>query len=330
MAAASESRVLRFFGVEESQVRQAASALTGRCALTGIETRAQGAETLLALTAQPSALRKAEDLLGRTFRAGLYGRGGDTLADCTAQALVRHDRLLACADALALELLAPRLEGRPGIDACFDFGAGSCADPAVRAKIEAGARRCRGDGPADPVWEELCRLRAALRVTHADFVAGAIPLPEGTLAAVAGRRGSWLRQVPQGDNPALWLLDMIRRAAAGSAQAPGVGFTLHGERPSLNSGGPVLQLPAAPSSAALEAALASQEEEAPDPAPAAAALPRRSRWPARLAFVLAVLAAVGLAAAFRLTDGDLAALPEVLRTLPGGPGMPAHSGATLL
>ena len=324
MAAASESRVLRFFGVEEEQVRQAASALAGRCALTGIETRAQGAETLLALTASPAALRKAEDLLGRTFRAGLYGAGEQTLADCAARALVKHDRLLACADALALDLLAPRLEGKPGIDACFDFGAGSCADPAALAKIEAGARRCKGSGPSDPVWDELCRLRAALRVTHADFAAGAIPLQDGTLTAVAGRRGSWTRHVPAGDNPALWLLDMIRRAAAGSAQAAQVSFTLHGERPTLSAVHPPLQLPAA-----LEAALASGQEE-DVPLTAAAMLPRRSRWPARLAFVLVVLAVVGLAAAFRLTDGDLAALPEVLRSLPGGPGVPAHSGATLL
>ena len=120
---------------------------------------------------------------------------------------------------------------------------------------------------------------------------------------------------------------MIRRAAAGSPQAQGVSFTLHGERPALAADRPALQLPAAPSAAALEAALASGETAAP---PAAAMLPRRSRWPARLAFVLVVLAAVGLAAAFHLTDGDLAALPEVLRSLPGGPGVPAHSGATLL
>ena len=329
MAAASESRVLRFFGVEEEQVRQAASALAGRCALAGIETRAQGAETLLALTASPAALRKAEDLLGRTFRAGLYGAGEQTLADCAARALVKHDLLLACADALALDLLAPRLEGKPGIDACFDFGAGSCADPAALAKIEAGARRCKGNSPSDPVWDELCRLRAALRVTHADFAAGAIPLQDGTLTAVAGRRGSWTRHVPAGDNPALWLLDMIRRAVAGSPQAQGVSFTLHGERPARSGPQPALQLPAAPSAAALEAALASGQED-DVPLPAAAMLPRRSRWPARLAFVLVVLAAVGLAAAFHLTDGDLAALPEVLRSLPGGPGVPAHSGATLL
>ncbi len=202
MAAASESRVLRFFGVEEAQVRQAASGLAGRCSLARIETRAQGAETLLALTAPPSALRKAEGLLARTFPGGLYGAGGDTLARCAARALVQRDRLLACADTLALDLLAPRLEGQAGVDACFDFGAGSCADPATLARIEAGARRCQGPGPSEPVWDELCRLRAALRVTHADFVAGAIPLPEGTLTAVAGRRGSWLYRVPAGDNPA--------------------------------------------------------------------------------------------------------------------------------
>src|SRR5699024_3986709 len=174
-----------------------------------------------------------------------------------------------------------------------------------------------------------CRLRAALRVTHADFAAGAIPLQDGTLTAVAGRRGSWTRHVPAGDNPALWLLDMIRRAVAGSPQAQGVSLTLHGERPARSGPQPALQLPAAPSAAALEAALASGQED-DVPLPAAAMLPRRSRWPARLAFVLVVLAAVGLAAAFRLTDGDLAALPEVLRSLPGGPGVPAHSGATLL
>ena len=156
MAAASESRVLRFFGVEEAQVRQAASGLAGRCSLARIETRAQGAETLLALTAPPAALRKAEGLLARTFPGGLYGAGGDTLARCAARALVQRDRLLACADTLALDLLAPRLEGQAGVDACFDFGAGSCADPAALARIEAGARRCQSPGPSEET-SPLCR-----------------------------------------------------------------------------------------------------------------------------------------------------------------------------
>ena len=224
MAAASESRVLRFFGVEEAEVRQAASRLTGRCGLTGIETRAQGAETLLALTAPPAGLRKAEALLGRAFRAGLYGTGSETLAACTARALTGHDRLLACADTLALDLLAPRLEGQPGIDACFDFGAGSCADPDALARIEAGARRCRGGGPAEPVWDELCRLRAALKVTRADFAAGALrhPYTRALLAAVPklGGKGERPSTIPghvpsPGEFPAgCRFFDRCARAAA--------------------------------------------------------------------------------------------------------------------
>ena len=328
MAAANENRVLRFFGEEEGRVRQAAQDLAGRCGLAGVATRAQGPETLLALTAPPAALRKAEALLGRSFRAGLYGAGGETLAAAAARALARHDRMLACADTLALELLAPRLEGQTGIDAHFDFGAGSCADPAALAKIEAGARRCQDGGAPEAAWDELCRLRAALRVTHADLVAGALAVPEGTLVAVAGRRGSWLRCVPPGENPALWLLDILRRAAAGLAQARGVAFTLHGERPQLAA--PPAPVQGGPSAAALEAVLASGWEEEPDAAPPAAALPRRSRWPLRLALLLLVLALAGLAAAFRLTGGDLAALPELLLHLPDGPQLPAHSGATLL
>src|SRR5699024_10233275 len=130
MAAASESRVLRFFGVEEAQVRQAASGLAGRCSLARIETRAQGAGTLLALTAPPSALRKAEGLLARTFPGGLYGAGGDTLARCAARALVQRDRLLVCADTLALDMLAPQLEGQAGGVECLALSASICDDPA--------------------------------------------------------------------------------------------------------------------------------------------------------------------------------------------------------
>lgn len=344
MAAASESRVLRFFGVEEAQVRQAASGLAGRCSLARIETRAQGAETLLALTAPPSALRKAEGLLGRTFPGGLYGAGGDTLARCAARALVQRDRLLACADTLALDLLAPRLEGQAGVDACFDFGAGSCADPATLARIEAGARRCQGPGPSEPVWDELCRLRAALRVTHADFVAGAIPLPEGTLTAVAGRRGSWLYRVPAGDNPALWLLDMIRRAAAGLPQAQGTRWVKYGadlpeelsdlpQRPAeAPEQGEKTPAPAAseetpaegdkPSEPSKEApnpeAWVPERNEPlprPDPAPAAAEPPKKGsgrKWLGRLLVLLLLVVLAALGAAWYYTGGDLAALPEVL------------------
>ena len=73
MDAANESRVLRFFGVQESEVCRTASGLAGRYGLTQVESRSRGAETLLALTAPEAALHKAEGRLRRTFRAGLYG-----------------------------------------------------------------------------------------------------------------------------------------------------------------------------------------------------------------------------------------------------------------
>lgn len=312
MEAANESWVLRFFGVKEAEVCRTASGLAGRYGLTQVESRSQGAETLLALTAPASALHKAEGRLRRTFRAGLYGTGEQTLADCAAQALVRHDRLLVCGDKLALELLAPRLEGREGAEKVFDFGAGSCEDPDVCARIEARALRRRGKQQRadNPVEQHLRRLRAALRVTKADLVAGALQLEERTLVAVAGRKGSWLYLAWSADNPALWLLDLVRRAADGSPQAPEVRFVRRGRQPDLSLWG---------------AQLAPGVQEEP-----ALPLVRRRRWPVRLALVLGVVVLAGLAAALRVTDGDLAALPGLVRNLMEGSQLPAHSGAALL
>ena len=303
MDAANESRVLRFFGVQESEVCRTASGLAGRYGLTQVESRSRGAETLLALTAPEAALHKAEGRLRRTFRAGLYGMGEQTLADCTAQALVKRDRQLVCGDLLALELLASRLEGRAGIDQVFDFGAGSCKDPDTCARMEAlAAKKARGktDNPADGL---LRRLRAVLRVTRADLAAGALALENRTLVAVAGRKGSWLYLAGPSDNPALWLLDLIRRAADGCPQAPEVRFVRRGRKAGLPM----------------------------DPAGETPALPEvRRRWPVRLALVLGVVALAGLAAALRFTDGDLTALPGMVQSMMEGSQLPSHSGAALL
>ena len=326
MAAAKESRVLRFFGVEGAEVRRAAEGLTGRCGLEEVACRSQGRETLLALAAPPPGVRKAEGLGRRQFGAGLYGAGGDTLAAAAAAALVEKDRRLACADTLALELLSPRLEGQPGIDRVFDFGAGSCADGEARARIDAQARRCKGGREAGPLWDELCRLRAVLRVTRADLAVGALAVEDGTLVLAAGRRGSWVYLAAPGENAALWLLDLVRRAALGAAQADGVRFILHGEGFDLTPAAtPVPRVQAVPDTAAMEALLAADGEA--DPVPART---RPGRWPARVAFLLAVLLLAGLAAAFQATGGDLAALPDVLRSLAGAPDAPSHAGATFL
>lgn len=325
MDGANESWVLRFFGVQEAEVCRAASGLAGRYGLTQVESRSQGPETLLALTAPAPALHKAEGRLRRTFRAGLYGTGEQTLADCAARALVKRDRLLACGDKLALELLAPRLEGRDGVDRVFDFGAGSCEDPDASARIEALALRRDKKGTAGPVARELNRLRATLKVTKADLAAGALSMEERTLVAVAGRKGSWFYLAGAGENPALWLLDILRRAAEGRRQSPEVCFVPRGKRP-----GPLWEAQAAPAESA-----APEEEETPESsASAETSLPapqtHRRRWPARLAFVLGVVALAGLAAALRVTDGDLTALPSLVQSMMEGSQLPAHSGAALI
>lgn len=326
MDGANESWVLRFFGVKEAEVCRAASGLAGRYGLTRVESRSQGPETLLALTAPAPALHKAEGRLRRTFRAGLYGTGEQTLADCAARALVKRDRLLACGDKLALELLAPRLEGRDGVDRVFDFGAGSCEDPDAAARIEALALRQDKKGTAGPVARELYRLRAALKVTKADLAAGALSMEERTLVAVAGRKGCWFYLAGAGENPALWLLDILRRAAEGRRQSPEVCFVPRGKRP-----GPLWEAQAAPAKSA-----APEEAGTPEtaPAPPETSLPatqtHRRRWPARLAFVLGVVALAGLAAALRVTDGDLTALPGLVQSMMEGSQLPAHSGAALI
>lgn len=324
MDGANESWVLRFFGVKEAEVCQAASGLAGRYGLTRVESRSQGPETLLALTAPAPALHKAEEKLRRTFRAGLYGTGEQTLADCAARALIKRDRLLVCGDKLALELLAPRLEGRDGVDRVFDFGAGSCEDPDAAARIEALALRRDKKGTAGPVARELYRLQAALKVTKADLAAGAIQTEERTLVAVAGRKGSWFYLAGAGENPALWLLDILRRAAEGRRQSPEVCFVPRGKRP-----GPLWEAQAAPSAALDEE---NTPETSASPAGTSLSVPQthRRRWPVRLAFVLGVVALAGLAAALRVTDGDLTALPSLVQSMMEGSQLPAHSGAALI
>lgn len=325
MDGANESWVLRFFGVKEAEVCQAASGLAGRYGLTRVESRSQGPETLLALTAPAPALHKAEEKLRRTFRAGLYGTGEQTLADCAARALVKRDRLLVCGDKLALELLAPRLEGRDGVDRVFDFGAGSCEDPDAAARIETLALRRDKKGTAGPVARVLYRLQAALKATKADLAAGAIRMEEDrTLVAVAGRKGSWFYLAGAGENPALWLLDILRRAAEGRRQSPEVCFVPRGKRP-----GPLWEVQAAPAAAPEEDKMA---ETAGTPAGTSLSVPQvhRRRWPVRLAFVLGVVALAGLAAALRVTDGDLTTLPSLVQSMMEGSQLPAHSGAALI
>lgn len=212
--------VLRLFGAPLWAVQQAVQQ-TGLAA----QFRSRGAETLAALQAEtPTALSKARKALADRFAAELYGEGEMTLVHAAVQALETHRRLLVCCDADAGTLLEARMETVAGAEKVFDFGAMSYADAKVREKLSAKVCRVKGG----PVPAKLTRVRAAQRLVGADYAAGCLERAEDTVLFLGSRKGCWVRTVANADTPALWLLDMIRRAASGLPQAAGTIWQKYG------------------------------------------------------------------------------------------------------
>lgn len=213
--------VLRLFGAPLWAVQQAVQQ-TGLAA----QFRSRGAETLAALQAEtPTALSKARKALADRFAAELYGEGEMTLVHAAVQALETHHRLLVCCDADAGTLLEARMETVAGAEKVFDFGAMSYADAKVREKLSAKVCRVKGG----PVPAKLTRVRAAQRLVGADYAAGCLERAEDTVLFLGSRKGCWVRTVANADTPALWLLDMIRRAASGLPQAAGTIWQKYGK-----------------------------------------------------------------------------------------------------
>lgn len=293
--------VLRLFGVPLWAVQQAAQQadIAAQC-------RARGAEVLAALQAEtPAGLEKARKALCGRFAAELYGEGETTLVHAVVQALETHRRLLVCCDADAGTLLEARLETVPGAEKVFDFGALSYADAKIREKLS--ARTCRVKG--GPIPAKLARVQAAQRFVGADLAAGCVERAEDTVLFLGSRRGCWLRTVANTDAPALWLLDMIRRAASGLPQAAGTSWQKYGRTVPAD----VLMVQTLPDK---------PENTAP-------AKPPRKRHRVRNALIfLLILALAAFAAAWYYTGGDLTALPQRLQSL-GADSLP-HAGAKLI
>ena len=293
--------VLRLFGAPLWTVQQAAQQadIAARC-------RGRGAEVLAALQAEtPAGLEKARKALNGRFAAELYGEGEMTLAHAAVQALETHRRLLVCCDADAGTLLEARLETVPGAEKVFDFGALSYADAKIREKLS--ARTCRVKG--GPIPAKLARVQAAQRFVGADLAAGCVERAEDTVLFLGSRRGCWVRTVANTDAPALWLLDMIRRAASGLPQAAGTSWQKYGR--------------AVPADALTAQTLPDKPENT------APAKPPRKRHRMRNALIfLLVLALAAFAAAWYYTGGDLTALPQRLQSL-GADSLP-HAGAKLI
>lgn len=293
--------VLRLFGAPLWTVQQATQQadIAARC-------RGRGAEVLAALQAEtPARLEKARKALNGRFAAELYGEGEMTLAHAAVQALETHRRLLVCCDADAGTLLEARLETVPGAEKVFDFGALSYADAKTREKLS--ARTCRVKG--GPIPAKLARVQAAQRFVGADLAAGCVERAEDTVLFLGSRRGCWVRTVANTDAPALWLLDMIRRAASGLPQAAGTSWQKYGR--------------------AVPADVLTAQTLPDKPENTAPAKPPRKRHRVRNALIfLLVLALAAFAAAWYYTGGDLTALPQRLQSL-GADSLP-HAGAKLI
>lgn len=293
--------VLRLFGAPLWTVQQAAQQadIAARC-------RGRGAEVLAALQAEtPAGLEKARKALNGRFAAELYGEGEMTLVHAAVQALETHHRLLVCCDADAGTLLEARLETVPGAEKVFDFGALSYADAKTREKLS--ARTCRVKG--GPIPAKLARVQAAQRFVGADLAAGCVERAEDTVLFLGSRRGCWVRTVANTDAPALWLLDMIRRAASGLPQAAGTSWQKYGR--------------------AVPADVLTVQTLPDKPENTAPAKPPRKRHRVRNALIfLLVLALAAFAAAWYYTGGDLTALPQRLQSL-GADSLP-HAGAKLI
>ena len=293
--------VLRLFGAPLWTVQQAVQQadIAARC-------RGRGAEVLAALQAEtPAGLEKARKALNGRFAAELYGEGEMTLVHAAVQALETHRRLLVCCDADAGTLLEARLETVPGAEKVFDFGALSYADAKIREKLS--ARTCRVKG--GPIPAKLARVQAAQRFVGADLAAGCVERAEDTVLFLGSRRGCWVRTVANTDAPALWLLDMIRRAASGLPQAAGTSWQKYGR--------------------AVPADVLTAQTLPDKPENTAPAKPPRKRHRVRNALIfLLVLALAAFAAAWYYTGGDLTALPQRLQSL-GADSLP-HAGAKLI
>ena len=293
--------VLRLFGAPLWTVQQAAQQadIAARC-------RGRGAEVLAALQAEtPAGLEKARKALNGRFAAELYGEGEMTLVHAAVQALETHRRLLVCCDADAGTLLEARLETVPGAEKVFDFGALSYADAKTREKLS--ARTCRVKG--GPIPAKLARVQAAQRFVGADLAAGCVERAEDTVLFLGSRRGCWVRTVANTDAPALWLLDMIRRAASGLPQAAGTSWQKYGR--------------------AVPADVLTVQTLPDKPENTAPAKPPRKRHRVRNALIfLLVLTLAAFAAAWYYTGGDLTALPQRLQSL-GADSLP-HAGAKLI
>ena len=293
--------VLRLFGAPDAAVGAAVGQFPPQWNAAA-QWKSRGAETLVALqSSTPQQLHRAVQQLRTSLAPALYGEGEQTLAAAAVQALEQHRKLLVCSDAAAGALLETRLENLPGAEKVFDFGAMSYANAALTARL---SRKLRKAPQAEPA-RTLARVQAMQKLTGAALAVGCVELPQSRLLLVGGKKGCWLRCVSPDENPGLWLLDLLRRAASGLPQAGGTCWQSYGRT--------------VPDTALTPAVLAAAPPTPPNP---------KHHRLGKALVVLLLLVLAALAAGWYYTGGDLAALPQKLQSL-GAESLP-HAGARLV
>ena len=214
-------KVLRLFGVDQAEAENAMRNAGDHNAVQ-VQVMHKGGETLVLLQGDegdPAGYGPVFNRLTLRVRAAcgvaLYGEGSTSLSDAAVAALQKHKKLFVCADETTGQLISQRLDGVPGAESVYDFGTESCGHETIGARIEKAAKP-----GADPMQQAVARIRKAYKLSGADWAVTHVPVGNGEVWVLVGdKKGVWLRRIAATEKPALWLLDILRRAALEQEQA---------------------------------------------------------------------------------------------------------------
>ncbi len=226
------TRVLRFFASDEA-ARKAVLKKILAAGEVNCREMCKGSEALIILEANAvsgSACRVLLDHCTQEFEdacaGALYGLDGEKLPQAAVDALKAADQLVVAADADTGALLAKRFDACEGVDTVFDFGAQSYKNTRFEEKIEDGGTLAH---KGDAYLAAQGRIQTARKLAGADYAAACLPQPGGFILMVGQKKGFWVCALPAAENPGLWLVDMVRRAAYKAPQAAGVRRCAYGD-----------------------------------------------------------------------------------------------------
>lgn len=304
-------KVLRLFGIEQAEVEKALRN-AGDHSTVQVQTMHKGGETLVLMQGSegdPAGCRAVFNRMTLRVKAAcgvaLYGEGNTSLSEATVAALQKQKKLFVCADETTGRLLDQRLDGVAGAESVYDFGAESCGHETIGVRIEKAAKP-----GTDPVQQAVARIRKAYKLSGADWAVSHVPVGNGEIwLLVGGKKGVWLRRIAATEKPALWLLDVLRRAALEQEQAAQTHWVRYGsELPAVEADAlhPGWQPPAKPKKEDNEGwPVADPDEYEPEEK-----LPPTGGGRKALAALLIVLVLAAAAAALLwwYTGGDIASL----------------------